>query len=333
MVSIDATDEPDPKWNERLIKAGLGTTSQIKEAASFLRLNNQKPVFLKFINSNGAIAGQLLLAEFSRFESLPHRIKPSKKRMLANKLLKNVPGITKKVYRWSYGPLIFDPESTSGIYSELGSFLIKSKNQVSGWEHPLSSSKAKSRLKKFQLVPWSTYLIDLSVSTDTLYQNLEKHSCRKNIERSKKRNVILEEINEKNLKEYFELRKQLKKLGGQKSEFNFFLKRWKMLKQFGQSGFLARWKDKPVGGLLFTYYSGYIIEAGVARAKEDYENNLYSQDQIRWEIIKWGIKNKMQYYDLAGFNPSSPSQKESGIQRYKKKWGGKKHDFFNIQIR
>ena len=215
MISLEISDDADKEWNKRLEKSGLGTTSQIKEAATFTKFKNQKPVFLQFIDSTGKIVAQLLLSEFSRFESQPHKIKPSKKRIVANKFFKKIPGITKNVYRWSYGPLIFDSEKSAEVYEKLNSFLLSKGNQVSGWEHPLSHSHAHL-LKKFKLIPWSTYIIDLNLPVDSLYENLEKHNCRKNIERSQKRDVIIEEINETNLKEYFDLRQQNKEMGGKK---------------------------------------------------------------------------------------------------------------------
>ena len=39
----------------------------------------------------------------------------------------------------------------------------------------------------------------------------------------------------------------------------------------------------------------------------------------------------MNYYNLAGFNPYPESEKEKGIFNYKKKWGGKKTDYWIIR--
>ena len=46
--------------------------------------------------------------------------------------------------------------------------------------------------------------------------------------------------------------------------------------------------------------------------------------------MEWGIKNKMKYYDLSGFNPEPISSKEEGIIKYKKKWGGKPYYYSRI---
>ena len=64
----------------------------------------------------------------------------------------------------------------------------------------------------------------------------------------------------------------------------------------------------------------------IARTTIDTEEKLYSQDLMKWKIIEWGIENKQKYFDLTGFNPNPISEKEKGILRYKKKWGGKKYN-------
>ena len=40
------------------------------------------------------------------------------------------------------------------------------------------------------------------------------------------------------------------------------------------------------------------------------------------QIIEWGIENNQRFYDLTGINPNPKTDKELGIFRYKKKWGG-----------
>ena len=83
--------------------------------------------------------------------------------------------------------------------------------------------------------------------------------------------------------------------------------------------------------MFFSYLGKFIIEGGIIRSDEDKKNNLYSQDLIKWKIIEWGIDNKMNFYNLAGFNPNPTSEKEKGILRYKKKWGGEQVLYWLIQ--
>lgn len=333
MITIDISDLPDSKWNERVEKSGLGTLDQIDIAAQNYLASNQKPKFLKFFDNDKNIVGQLIMSEAQRFVSQPNKIMPTTKKRILNKILNHVPNIKKSIYRWTYGPVIFDTKQSESIFTELGKYLLEQKSQVSGWTHPLSSYKINSLKNIFKIIPWSTYLIDLGLPIEELYSNLEKNNCRKNIERAKKRGVVIEQITESNLKKYFELFTKLQTLGGQKNNYDFMLKRWNMLKSYGRSGFLALKDGKPVSGMLFSSYNGYIVEAGLARSKEDYSERLYSQDLIKWHVIEWGVKNKMRYYDLAGFNPNPISEKERGIEKFKRKWGGKKYDYYGLNLK
>jgi len=183
--------------------------------------------------------------------------------------------------------------------------------------------------KKFELKEWGTYIIDLQQSKECLYKKIKKHSGRKNIERSEKKGVTVEEIDEDSLFEYCKLRE--KKSISIEEKYQEYLKWWRLLKPLGRSGFLAKYKGEVVGGLLFYFFNNTIIEGGVTRSEIDKKNNLYSQDLIKWKIIEWGIKNKMKCYDLAGYNPHPKTKKDEGIKRYKAKWGGKKYSYWFIK--
>jgi len=321
MISIKEEKQPDSKWNDRLVESGLGTIYQTKEMATYFLKIDKNPIFLKFVDDKDRIVGQLLFTEASRFE----------KKGMAKHVLTRIPHLRKTLYTWSYGPVIFNSQLNSDIYSALHDYLLSKNCSVSGWTHPLLSEIPKTFEKNFQIKEWSTFLIDLEKPIDVLYNNIEKHNGRKNIERSKKRGVKIEEITDDSLLEYYHLRNQMREDAGiEKMEFPQLSEWWNLLKPIGYSGFLAKKDDTVVGGLLFSYFNGHIIEGGVARSLEDYKSRLYSQDLIKWKIIEWGHENKMKYYNLAGFNPHPQSKKEEGIKRYKTKWGGRRYDYWNI---
>ena len=183
MISIEVIEKPDSKWNERLLETGLGTIFQTEERWKLLD-EISKPILLRFIDSKGSIAGQLLLDESPRFNNQNTK----------SKFFKNIPGLKKKVFNWTYGPIIFQHSNSSDIFSALNDFLILEKAVPNAWSHPIYSGDPKVMDKTFQVIDWGTYLIDLTKSTDELYQNIDKNSGRKNIERSEKRGVEIEQI-------------------------------------------------------------------------------------------------------------------------------------------
>ena len=321
MISIEVDTKPDINWNKRLLESGFGTVYQAEERALQLEAGNIPSYFLKFVDPKGDIIGQLLTSIKERFEG----------KKLKTKILKSVPGLNKDSCEWSYGPVIFRSGYDSEIYSLIQDFLQTKNFRVKGWTHPLLPGNPEVIQKHFQIKKWGTFLINLDRSKDEIYKNFDKHSCQKNIERSIKRGVEIEELTEKTLSEYYELINKMREgVGRERSDFEIFTNRWKKFKPLGYSGFLARKDGNLIGGLLFTYTNRHIIEIGVARSKEDTENNLYSQDLLKWKIIEWGIENNMKYYDLTGFNPEPISKKEEGIIQYKKKWGGTPHYYYRI---
>lgn len=322
MISVRIEEKPDPNWNKRLLESDLATIYQTKEWALIVSNLGRKPLFLSFLNDRDEIIGQNLVIISSRLNQ----------KILMKKILKKILSEKMLIYSWSYGPIIFNKNYNSEIYETFANFLILKKCKISGAEHPFSQGNILPFKNNFIVNKWSTFLIDLTKTKEELYKNIDKHSGQKNIERSKNRGVLIEEICEESLRDYVMLVNDTKKASGNETiDYNHVLFLWKLLKPLGYSGFLAKKDGKPIGGLLFSFLNGHIIEAGVARSVDDTENNLYSQDQIKWKIIEWGVDNQMKYYNLAGVNPQPKSKKEEGILRYKKKWGGKKYDYWLIR--
>lgn len=323
MITIEEKYEPDQNWNKRVLESELATIYQTKEIGIIYEKQNLVPKFITFIDNKGKISGQLLVFESSRFE----------KSGFKGKILKKAPGIKKSTYKWSYGPIILNYNFSSEIYDALGKFLIKKKCKVSGVTHPFFQNNISAIGKNFNLLPWSTYMIDLRKSKDELYNNIKKNSGRKNIERSIDRGVKIEEINESSLVDYYNLQNTtVDEFGPEKNaKFKELKERWNLLKPLGYSGFIAKKDGNTIGGLLFSFVNKHIIEGGVARSQEDFKQKFYSQDLIKWRIIEWGLNNKMKYYNLAGFNPKPKNEKEKGIFRYKEKWGGERQNYTIIK--
>lgn len=318
MITLEIDEKPDTDWNNRLLNSEGGNIYQTKEYGIHLIRMGQTPYFVKFINGKGNIIGQLLLGSIARF----------KKKGNKGKLLNKFPGVAKEIYRWTYGPVIFNNKFNNEIFFELNKLIKLKKCLIHGKTNPFFSIDAKSLEKNFQIKKWKTHLINLQDDKETLYHNIDKHSGRKNIERSIKRGVCIEEITEKNIPEYVKLRNDTVTEETNKVTEQEMIDWLQLLHPIGYGGFMARVDEIPIGGIFFASFNKIIIEGGVARSKKDYELKLYSQDLIKWKIIEWGINNNMRYYDLAGFNPNPTNPKEEGIKRYKEKWGGKETTYW-----
>lgn len=311
--SFELKNESSSDWNAQLLKNPLGNIFNTKEYAEYAtKYEGWKPIFCRVLDSTGDIRLQVTLFEYSpNVEKMPIFLRGLTRRI-------------RKRIRWNYGPISDSQEAISFFFSNIRSL----EKKIYGTTHPFSSLE----YEYFNKIQWSTFLINLTEPKNDLYGKLSKHNARKNIERSLERKVVVEEIkNENSLEEYSKLlihyRKSMNLEGGN-SEALFDM--WKILKPAGFSGFIAKSEEKPIGGLLISFFNNYINEWGVARSRIDSEEKLYAQDLIKWKIIEWGTENKMKWYDLSGVNPLPKTEKEKGILDYKKKWGGTQMSYWII---
>lgn len=323
MISIEVSEEPDRDWNKRLLNSISGSVYQTKEYASYVKLAlGWKPVFLKFVNEKGIIMGQLMLSIFSRF---------NKKRILG-KVVKKIPGPKKMVYKWSYGPILFDPTAREQICAALYDYFVSKNCMLLGHEHPLTNSVLSCLKMPIQISDWGTFMIDLSYNPKILWQKLDKNSARKNIERSQRRGVYVKEMKKADLPDFHKLFQETRRKRGSDIDLLNLEIMWEKLRPVGFTGFLAYQNENPIGGIMVSSFNNYINEWGVARSDKDTNSKLYSQDLLKWKIIEWGISKKFRYYDLSGVNPNSQNEKDLGIFRYKKKWGGRLFKYNSIRL-
>ena len=307
-------------WNAQLLKSPMGNIFNTWEYSQYAKRRlGWDPSFLYLMGKNGKIAAQVVIFEFT-----------------SNKLRKNIPHsfskiasmISKKI-RWIYGPVIFSNEEQQ-IMDEFLSFVQLKANRLDGSIHPFFNGTPNQ--EKIKIEKWSTFLIDLQQTKDSVMADFDKHSAKKNIERAQERGVQVSEINDNNISQYHDILNEFRIASGNEPfEYEDTYDLWKLLGKIGFKGFLATKDGENIGGITFSFFNGYINEWGIARSSQDATEKLYSQDLLKWKIIEWGIENKQRFYDLSGFNPNPVSEKEEGILRYKKKWGGKQYDYWLVR--
>ncbi len=320
MISIEVNSEPDKDWNERLLKSPLGTIHHTHEFALAKKFRGFEPLFLKFLDNSGKIVGQILLLSKSRFNN----------RKYVGKILQKAPIPKKLFFEWTYGPIIFDDDCSLEISRTLAKFLISKKVKVRGSEHPLSNRTFNSLEKSFKIKDWCTFLLDLKNDPEKLWENMDKHSVRKNIERSKKKGVYVKEMSKSN---YLQYRKMSMELGKDSPLTEKEIeKQWDLFTKVGYGGFFAYENEIPVGGISISFFNGYVNEFNIVRTQLDITKKLYSQDLLKWKIIQWANEKDFRYFDLSGANPKPTNEKEIGILRYKKKWGGELKYYSQITL-
>lgn len=323
MISIESTNIPDENWDHRLLNSPFGNIFQTTKLAEYYQeAKGWIPYYLKFTDDDGSVVAQLMMSGVYRFN----------KKNTLHKILKKIPKTKHILFKWIRGPVIFNMNYEKIIYKKLEEYFLSKNCTVSGFAHPLSPDHYSTFEKPFSLEEWATFVINLEQNEETILKNMDKHSCRKNIERSKKKGVYIKQLTKTELSNLYKIRND--PINEKSSlDYSTFELRWNKLHSLGFTGFLAYVDNEPIGGIMISHFNSQINEIGVIRTTKDRQEKLYSQDYLKWSIIQWGKSNNMKYYDLTGVNPNPKTSKEIGIFRYKKKWGGNliKYNFLKLQ--
>jgi lipid II:glycine glycyltransferase (peptidoglycan interpeptide bridge formation enzyme) len=191
--------------------------------------------------------------------------------------------------------------------------------------------KEKLVAEGFSLRKWGTFIIDLEKPEEELWNAIKKEA-RKNIKRTQNEGCHIELCkNDYDFKGYYQMFKQSRKsLKFTTPPYHVMRRQWHILHPNNFEIFLV--KDRAgelLAGMGVVFTKDYMIEVAAGRQREKHSSQLYPNDLLKWEIIKWGHEQKIKYYDLAGINPApSPESKEGNIKRFKEKWGGQYHDWY-----
>lgn len=329
MLKIIIDNKPTKDWNDYLKKSELGSVYQTKEWGEYGKAHlSANPIYVTFFDGNRILA-QLLM-----FQTIRGRSKILKLfgRGFLYKQISNVK-ILPKHFFWNFGPVIFDTKFQNEVSNSLGNLLKSWKSTFKGTSHPLMQNFSFDKKFNFKQNKEGTFIISLNKNINDILKETDKKSVQKNIKRSQERGVKITQIkSEKDLVSYYQLLKQFRiknKLVTYSLEN--IIDGYNLLKETGHIGFLAWHNDILIGGVFISTFNNFINEWGIVSSDLDRENKLYCTDLLRWKIIEWGTQNNYKYYDLSGIKLFNRSQKEDGIYRNKKKWGGSLIEYNSFQ--
>ena len=326
-ITTVVSKQPPENWNDLIKTHKFATFHQTTFYADYWNKTRGQPSFFISILDGDETLAQLVIHKNSLLQrKLESKITSLSLSSSFFSLIKNV----RPVYVWEYGPIIFNQENKSKIYSEINCLKNSLDGPIDGSLHPLetrSNDLEKFGWKENKL---ATFLIDLSLPEEQLWKNINRQSGRKAVNRALNREIKIEPIeNHKDLKTHYDLLNEGRKMANlPKVPYRNVEAAWTM-KEAGICGFIAWLKDIPLASTLMTTFNGYINEMGFARSKLDLEHLYCSTDLIKWHIIKWGHKKGYKTFDLSGVNPNSSDKKIQGIYKFKKKWGGHLQEWYH----
>lgn len=300
-------------WNEFLAQSEFGTFYQTSFYADYaLKEAGLKPVFLR-AEENGRTTGQLLLLKGSRFQNF-----------LANQPLHFITTKLSRAlipsYSWVYGPVCNDDAAASALLSKA---VEVSKGKISNCNaHPLSNFVAAFSRAGFKKRPWATFLIDLSLSEEDLWKNVDS-SARKLVNRTLEQVEVKQVESEAEYRSYHDVVNENRKRNGV-APYRYSPLLWELWRKTGSGGvFIAKRNGEVLAGLGVSSFKGYLNEWGAGTSSKALSEKIYAQDAVKWSVIKWAKAKGFRYFDLTGVNPTPENDKEKGIFRFKEKWGGK----------
>lgn len=329
------------EWNLNLQKSNYATFFQSAEYLySHSDSKNKFPLFMYIFNTKQEIKGQLgiVVQKFPQIYSTK-LMNPASKiiALLGNRA------------SWVGGPVIHtnEPQSRKEILKKIIEGLddiAKNNNLImlDGYTSPQDYTIDDDYKEEFKNADYIqkiflTYITDLSKSEEEIWNGLNK-SARRDVVKAKKNNIIIKELKEGNLEEFFELSKVWAKTKGIQKTLNSIMmkKYWNYYKKGIEKIFLA-YED---GELVSSHRIGCFNKIAYSHSLvNSYKKSGTSSGPfLTWYALLWAKENDMKIYDFSGgeapknenLNDLQYKKQWNSLLAYKRKWGGKEFPYLHF---
>lgn len=324
-------ENPPVGWDSLLETVPESTFFQSTAFAEALRADfgefGKKPVY--FVAKEGERAKCVLLA----FESNP--VKKALENSSFGRAAKTFSNAF-KILEWTNGPIVLQAGRSSQCLDSLLKQVLEYARkrglmQITGMLPPLADAQTSGEVETafsangFRKKEAATFIVNTERSEGELWRQLDK-TARKAVEDCKNQGVTVSIAEtRKEFDEYLELLKEFRKKSGLLMPPFYPSERvWEKLRGKGIDVFVARKDGAVISGIGVVYLNRNVTEIAVARSSIEFEEKIYAQDLLKWEVIRWCGANGFAHYDLAGVAPEPSTPKEKGIHQFKAKWGGNK---------
>ncbi|MBT4612504.1 MAG: GNAT family N-acetyltransferase [Gemmatimonadetes bacterium] len=240
----------------------------------------------------------------------------------------------KPLLSWQQGPVFLgDPERWPSALAALVDAVRSHtpRARFSGITLPigLEALVENESLAAFDRLEWATYLVDLRVDEEELWNGL-KRSARKAIRKAERDGLEVQLVDgEQGRLEYQPFRRHcLQARGARVTSAANYIDRHRLLRSIdGEEVYIAVHQGETISGLGVFRFNGQISEFGSHQTPESVAQKLNGNDLLKWEILRRERSKGGRVFDLTGVNPNPASPKERGIAQFKAKWGGVFHPY------
>lgn len=174
---------------------------------------------------------------------------------------------------------------------------------------------------------YQTAIIDLTSSIDDILYEYVSKNTRHNIRRAPRKGIVIEELKQYDLNIFIDLCNHLKKSVGLRihaSDFYIKLFQEYYPKQ-KMSVFAARLRNDYLSSLV-TIGNKHVMHAWVAGRAQEIPKNVYQNELLWWNTVKWAKEKGSKYYDLCVVEP----KRLPNIARFKLGFSKKIKPFYHI---
>lgn len=339
MLEFKISEKVSDEWDKLLLNSEYSTFYQ---STRYLKTDNSRfPIFIRIIDENNNIKGQLALTILKKQSTLSSK----KLRSYMNK----ISGLGNRG-TWVSGPIIFSNQKNERKqilhkFFEAIDEVIKKYNLilVDGYSPPQDIQVDKEYLdlfKKngFKTEEFVTFVFDMKKSLDEIWYGIQRY-MRVGVRRSEKRGIRVEELTKKNqLEEYFKLESTWSKTKGVRDDLDLSLidNEWKRIQAKFDKIFLAYQNNELISAIKISEFNKIVLPIKVLSSYS--KATSLGGPILTWTAIKWTKENHMKLYDLTGGeappklkkNLEEYEKKWGGIMKYKRKWGGGEYPYYHF---
>ena len=325
-LAVDVLEQVDaPWWNGLVRSSDQGTVYQTTHWADYVRrYYRARPSYL-VARENGVVRGLLLLFNMGKFPDRDER-RPWQDH------LKRPLNAVARVFRWYSGPVVFDESRRRAVLARLLEEVDALAERDGIWA--LDSGSLPMRFGEgarsvaaeagFSLSDWATFVIDLTVSKETLWERLKASSARASVTRAMKLGLRAQDATQASFDAYARCEYEHGRAHG--------IAPWPRIGREALRDALA-----PAGayrlfvaehaGRMVAYTPVMLFHRTMHLVKPVQDprcaaENIPAGDFLLWQAILFGHAQGLVAFDLAGVSPDPRTPAEHGIRFFKSKWGG-----------
>ena len=303
IISLEEIDAE--KWSKFVDNHPYGNIFQLPEMMEvYRRTNNYDPISLAAVNENGEILALLQACVIKKMEGFLESF-------TSRSIIQG-------------GPLFVDNEKGR----EAVLFLIDEYNRKSQKcalyseirnLYDVSESSSLFEHCGYIFEDHLNYVVDLDRKEKEVWESIHR-SMRKNIKKSHKIGVTIQEITSKSqINIFYEFLEDVYQNAKMPLvDVNHFEAIFDILVPKGMAKFhLAEYEGEYIGGRVSLIYRD-IIHAYFVGVPKRYKR-LYPNPLLNWEIMRWGIENGYHTFDFGG---AGKPNKDYGVREFKRQFGG-----------